>query len=638
MADDEGKIGEKRGFRSLAATLTIAFLMLSLAILIISGSLELFFTYKSRQAVIAEQQRLIAQNAAQSVKNYVEERFSLLRVTARLKRLIDAPPEDRKATLNKLLGLEPSFDRLALLDTGESEVLSVSRKSQFASSADAGKMVKQAFTAINRGEAFISPVYIDETSSEPLVELAVPVNDVFGDFKGVLLAEVNLKFMWELVGRITIGRSGLAYVVDREGYLIAANDISRVLKREKVQRLKEVADFVGGKDTAPERPVTISKGFQNTRVVSDHVELGTPDWAVVTELPVGEAFAPLIDKIKITGGIVLASFLFAALVGGYLSRRISLPIIALRNATAKIGEGRFDTRIKTGAAKEIGELAASINLMAGDLQRTMTSIDNLNREIAERKKAEEELQEHYEKLRELERLRDNLTNMIVHDLRSPLSGVFGYLDLMLIKLKGSSDGDLVGFVKDSMDLLLALTDMIDTLLDVGRLEEGKMPLVIQECNPMALAREAVGSLGALKDKCAIGFEITGVDNNVRCDRDIVRRVFANLIGNALKFTPAAGRIVVAAGVSNGDLRFTVSDTGPGIDPAYHNKIFEKFGQLSMHREGLMHSSGLGLTFCKLAVEAHGGSIGVESGAGKGSTFWFTLPLARRPVCASVSAA
>jgi len=105
----------------------------------------------------------------------------------------------------------------------------------------------------------------------------------------------------------------------------------------------------------------------------------------------------------------------------------------------------------------------------------------------------------------------------------------------------------------------------------------------------------------------------------------MRRVIANLVANAIKFTAERGEVRVGVAADPAGVTLTVTDAGPGIPAAYHQKIFEKFGQVEATRQGAQRSSGLGLTFCKLAVEAHGGRIGVESEIGKGSTFWFTLP-------------
>jgi two-component system sensor histidine kinase/response regulator len=112
---------------------------------------------------------------------------------------------------------------------------------------------------------------------------------------------------------------------------------------------------------------------------------------------------------------------------------------------------------------------------------------------------------------------------------------------------------------------------------------------------------------------------------VDCDPDIVRRVFANLLGNAVKFSPPDEVIAITIADAQKEIKISITDKGYGIAPEYHQKIFDKFGQVEMHKQHQTHSTGLGLTFCRLAVEAHGGKIGVISEPEKGSTFWFTLP-------------
>jgi signal transduction histidine kinase len=111
---------------------------------------------------------------------------------------------------------------------------------------------------------------------------------------------------------------------------------------------------------------------------------------------------------------------------------------------------------------------------------------------------------------------------------------------------------------------------------------------------------------------------------VFCDFEIIRRVIENLVGNAIKFTPATGEVRISISTENGTTRVSVADNGPGIPAEYHEKIFQKFGQAQSQNKNF--GIGLGLTFCKLAVEAHGGCLGVQSEIGQGSTFWFTLPL------------
>ena len=113
---------------------------------------------------------------------------------------------------------------------------------------------------------------------------------------------------------------------------------------------------------------------------------------------------------------------------------------------------------------------------------------------------------------------------------------------------------------------------------------------------------------------------------VNCDADVVRRVIANLVANALKFTPRSGDVRLSVRAADGATHVAVADDGPGIPEDHRERIFEKFGQIEGSKEGRKNSTGLGLTFCKLAIEAHGGVIGVDSPESGGSAFWFELPI------------
>ena len=167
--------------------------------------------------------------------------------------------------------------------------------------------------------------------------------------------------------------------------------------------------------------------------------------------------------------------------------------------------------------------------------------------------------------------------------------------------------------------------MIGSLLDIRRLETGNMPLNRSVCDLTGLAKSAMESFGSLVDERRLSFKVPKEPIMASCEEAIIRRVIGNLLHNALKFTPKGGDIRIAVSRKDAMVRLEVSDSGAGIPAEYHGKIFEKFSQVA--KTVRQHSTGLGLTFCKLAVEAQGGQIGVESEVGKGSTFWFTLPAA-----------
>ena len=215
--------------------------------------------------------------------------------------------------------------------------------------------------------------------------------------------------------------------------------------------------------------------------------------------------------------------------------------------------------------------------------------------------------------------------MIVHDLRSPLTTVTGYVDALEQMASDKLNPDEAKCVAEAKRGAVDMRDMITTLLDVSRLEAGEMPLRLQDYNLAEIAREAANRFTPVLRGRTLRCEVPAEPVSISCDADVIRRILENLISNALKFTKSSGTIRVRVQRNAADATISVSDDGEGIPPDQHEHIFEKFGQTDSggkHR----HSTGLGLAFCRLAVEAHHGKIGLESEPGKGSTFWFTLPV------------
>ena len=251
-----------------------------------------------------------------------------------------------------------------------------------------------------------------------------------------------------------------------------------------------------------------------------------------------------------------------------------------------------------------------------NLRRLQINLESQNRQ----------LQEYNDRLKKLEDLRDNLTDMVVHDMRSPLMGITGNLELLEMDAGKKLNGDeRLAIVKDARSSGLALVGMVNSLLDVSRLEQGQMPLNATESDIDVLIKNALDSLGSLTKQVSILHRKQVPPLTVNCDAELVTRVIANLVGNAVKFTPKAGTVAISTAEDGNGTTLRVADTGSGIPREYHEIIFEKFGQVEARKQRKMYSTGLGLTFCKLTVEAHGGTIGVESEVGKGSTFWFTMP-------------
>ena len=226
------------------------------------------------------------------------------------------------------------------------------------------------------------------------------------------------------------------------------------------------------------------------------------------------------------------------------------------------------------------------------------------------------------KLRELEQLRDNLTHMIIHDMRSPLMAIMGGLQLLEDKERAVANSR---FLTMALSATQELAEMVNSLLDISRMECGEMPLNPVDADLKLIAQIAVESNTAGAEFAKARVAVVGESARASFDKDLIHRVLSNLIGNAIKFAPEESVVEVRIRCNEGNVRAEVIDAGPGIPAEYHEKIFKKFGQIEARRNKEKHSTGLGLTFCKLAIEAHSGRIGVDSEVGAGSTFWFELP-------------
>jgi two-component system sensor histidine kinase/response regulator len=629
---------KRGGFRSLTVTLAIAFLALSVGVLLIVSILDMYLNFRSQQNLVGAQQQLIAQEAANTVRAFIQKKSEILKTANNIGDLANASQEQQKLVMDKLLGLEPAFRQLILFDTQQQELQRTGRVSKMALDQSSGNFESELFSQASEGKTYISPVYIDNITSEPMLIMAVPITDVFGNFKGILTAEVNLKFMWDLVGSIKVGKTGLAYVVDKHGSLIAFSDISRVLSGEKLTYLQEVEEYVKGAESTHQSHSDISKGIRGNRVLTNHVHLGSPDWAVVVELPVLEAYQPVIKALTRSISFMLICFVLATMLGIYLSKRITKPVIDLRNATKKISKGDLDTQIEITSNDEIGELAVSFNQMVEDLNRTTVSRDELAEEVLERKKVEMALIEAKKQAETaLEAKSQFLANMS-HEIRTPINAIIGFTNLLRDTNLDEIQLDYMKTMDTSGHLLLTL---INDILDFSKVQGKIYELECIDFDFMYLIESILSMIRSkmVGSSVDILYRMEEGPRYFKGDPTRIRQIFINLIGNAIKFTEK-GEIFTTIGLdprdNQGDgepglirtIRVTIRDTGIGIPEDKKKLIFEAFTQADTSTTRKYGGTGLGLAITKAFVEKMGGMIWVESEEGKGSDFIFTLKLAQ----------
>ncbi|RYG66552.1 hypothetical protein EON80_15195 [bacterium] len=305
--------------------------------------------------------------------------------------------------------------------------------------------------------------------------------------------------------------------------------------------------------------------------------------------------------------------------------------------------------IRKAALKQSGQRSNFTIWVGAALSLVLLSLVYLG--LVRAKLQSEELKVALLELKRLEAMRDSLNAMLVHDLRTPLTTILGPLEMLQTEQFGAleeTQREIIGMSLFSSRRLLGL---VNELLDISKMEAGEMKLRRASLHPQVVIDEALKHIALAEYDGAARIERDTPETLplLQADEELITRVLINLLGNAMKFTPASGKITLGLRectplnvlparlkpsanqpkmehLNVESLLFCVRDTGEGIPPEDIDRIFDKFGQVESREAGRKMSSGLGLTFCKLAVEAHGGVIWVESEVGQGSTFYFTIPL------------
>lgn len=308
---------------------------------------------------------------------------------------------------------------------------------------------------------------------------------------------------------------------------------------------------------------------------------------------------------KIIVAVALAAFIIGISMSVLFAVQLTRPILKLTEGAQALGDGNLDTQIEISRKDEIGFLATEFNIMAA-------------------------------KLKELDQLKDAFVSSVSHELRSPLTAISGYVELLTMKpvneLNPEKTAKALNIIRESTT---RLTQFVNDILDAAKIKAGKM-----EIHKSAFdARETMESVFGLfqplfhKKKMEAFLE---VDENVpviAADEEKVRQVITNLLSNAYKFTPEGGSIVLRAAISVDEeakewVVCSVQDNGCGIPKEHQHLLFGKFQQIpgSKNKSSGAKGTGLGLAIAKGIVEAHGGQIWFESEDGKGTTFYFALPV------------
>ena len=301
-------------------------------------------------------------------------------------------------------------------------------------------------------------------------------------------------------------------------------------------------------------------------------------------------------------GVGAGSLGLALALGLLLSWSVVAPLRRTEERLAEIGAGDFSGHLEVANRDEIGTLAQRVNKTSDELQRVYG---------------------------ELERASEHKSQFLAtmsHELRTPLNAIIGFSEVLHEQMFGELNERQLAYVEDVLEAGKHLLSLINDVLDLAKIEAGRMELELSQVAVPEVLRSAVSMHAERASRAGISLALRTEPAEISIDADErrVRQIVFNLLSNAVKFTPADGRVDVAARLDDGQVEIAVTDTGPGIPAQDLETIFEEFEQSADGK--LAEGTGLGLPLSRKLVELHGGRLWVESEPGRGSIFRFTLPV------------
>ncbi len=576
--------------------------VVSLALAINTAS-DIWFSYQVQKALLFRIQRGQAQFAAEKIGQFLNDITAGLAWETQLS-WSDSTFTEWQFDAVRLLRQVPAITELVQLDGAGREQFRISRQAPDVVKSGADHSHDPAFVQARAHKTYFGPVYFVE-ESQPYMTIAM---DGLRPEYGVIIAQVNLTFIWDVVSQIKVGKSGNAYVVDDNARLIAHPDISQVLRKTDMSDFPQVHMARAAESNGlPDRPLD-GVDLNGRRVLSAYAKVAPTGWLVFTELPNNEAYAPLYSSAFRSGALVLVALALAIFAGFLLARRMVVPIRALQAGAARIGGGDLAQRISIDTGDELEALGGQFNRMAERLQESYATL-------------EQKVEERTRQLELANKAKSRFLATATHDLRQPLHA----LGLFVAQLSGRTNAaerkQLVAGIEAALS---GMTALFNALLDISKLDAGVV-------NPKWSAFPAAHVLRRIETTHAgwareknLTLRIVPSDAWVRSDAVMLERIVGNLLQNAIRYT-ARGKVLVGCRRRGGRLRIEVWDTGPGIPPDQQQNIFSEFYRLEQAERD---SSGLGLglaiveRLCRLLDHP----IEVKSVLGRGSCFAVAVPI------------
>ena len=597
---------------------------IALAVVVFAGY---SYTVKQIKRDAAELQAEIASVTAQRIHNFVQRKIERFSDNADAVSLYPLGSKEQQLLLGLLVKNDSSFSDASIIDARGMEVLKVSdRRVYFPSDfSDQSKAAK--FSKAFKGEDYISPVYTS-TRAQPYVTLAIPLWGAAQSIVGVVSAEADLSFLWNVIGKIHFATAGYGYLVDEHGNLIAHKDAALVLKRIDLRQVAGVQRFLRNPTRSDPTPAQEGRGLMGSPVLATYWPVPELGWAIVLEEPLDAALAK-VEILKRSALVLLAiGLLVGTAVIAWVSGRMTGPIRELHQGAKIIGSGNLDYRVDIKTGDEIEWLGEEFNKMAGELKVSYATLEQkVKDKTGELEKSNSELEQAYSSLLMANKAKDEFLSVMSHELRTPLNVIMGYSGMIKEGILGTINPEqsqaLGKVIGRSSDLLIMITEILQaTSIEAGKVQLEKQDIQLKDFLENLKSNYEI----PLSNGIAINWDYPLDTVTLHTDSAKLKHILQNLINNAIKFTPQGSVSITAKYISQARAaQFQVADTGIGIPQEMLPSIFEMFHQVDSSETRTYGGVGIGLYIVKKYTDLLGGEIQAKSALGKGTTFTLTIP-------------
>lgn len=479
----------------------------------------------------------------------------------------------------------------------------------------------------NAADKVVPTLYTSPVTGAISISFATPILDRDKNRVGVLSVILDLQDVDSLIRERTgLGETGTTYLV---GQLERSNTF--IASGEDNKSTEDISSFAIDAATAGQSGNGLYENYAGEPVIGVYSWLDGQSLALLAEINQKEAFAPartLARNILLIGSIATGLLLSGIYL---LSRRITQPIAAITDAAIQLENGQLDQVIPVVSEDEIGFLAHTFNRMTQQLQESFAALETSNQELESRvQERTAELEEAKEAAESATRTKSAFLANMSHELRTPLNSIIGYSEILQEEAETAGDGSSIPDLLKIQGSSKHLLTLINSILDLSKIEAGRMELHLEPVNIDELAQDVIDTMHPVAEA---KFNTIELDNSVTIDTvesdlDKLRQCLLNLLSNANKFTEEGLLTLTIKTVSyqtESYLEFVVSDTGIGMEKDQLEKIFEAFTQADTSSTRKYGGTGLGLTITREFVRMLGGTISAQSEAGKGSTFTILIP-------------